>query len=76
MLFRSNGTRTRTKRAGSSLKRTLIFVAIAVATAGVAYAIFRIALSRPKQDPTTERIQSLIDEANRLLRQLDDKKSG
>ena len=61
---------------GFNLKRTLLFVGIAAASAGIAYAIVRATLTRPPQDPTTERIQSLIDEANRLLKQLDDKKSG
>ena len=65
-----------TARRDGSLKRIFMFAAIAVATAGVAYAVVRIATAKPQQDPTTERIQSLIDEANRLLKQLDDKKSS
>jgi hypothetical protein len=64
------------KRGGSSLRRTLLFVGIAAASAGIAFAIVRSTLARPPQDPTTERIQSLIDEANKLLKQLDEKKSG
>jgi len=65
-----------TKRSGNSLRRTLLFVGIAAASAGIAFAIVRSTLARPPQDPTTERIQSLIDEANKLLKQLDEKKSG
>jgi hypothetical protein len=61
---------------GSTVWRTLVFVCIAAASAGLAYAIVRSTLERPPADPTTERIQSLIDEANRLLRALDDKKRG
>ncbi len=53
--------------------RALLYVGIAAASAGVAYAIVRVALSRVPTDPTTERIQQLIDEANRLLAQLDKK---
>jgi hypothetical protein len=64
------------KRGGSGLRRTLLFVGIAAASAGIAFAIVRSTLARPPQDPTTERIQSLIDEANKLLKQLDEKKSG
>jgi hypothetical protein len=64
------------KRSGSNLRRTLLFVGIAAASAGIAFAIVRSTLARPPQDPTTERIQSLIDEANKLLKQLDEKKSG
>ena len=56
--------------------RVLAFVSIAALSAGVAYGIVRIMLSRVPTDPTTERIQQLIDEANRLLAQLDDKKSN
>ncbi|GAC1308925.1 MAG: hypothetical protein NVSMB19_22370 [Vulcanimicrobiaceae bacterium] len=56
------------------VRRALIFVGIAAASAGIAYAIVRATLARPPADPTTERIQQLIDEANRLLKQLDDKK--
>jgi hypothetical protein len=84
----ASGTDTETKDAakengappqrlnGSTAWRTLVFVAIAAASAGLAYAIVRSTLQRPPADPTTERIQSLIDEANRLLRALDDQKRG
>ena len=58
----------------AALKRTLLFVAIAAASAGLAFAVIRATLLKPPSDPTTERIQQLIDEANRLLKQLDDKK--
>jgi len=57
-----------------ALKRMLLFVGIAAASAGLAFAIVRATLLRRPADPTTERIQQLIDEANRLLKQLDDKK--
>jgi hypothetical protein len=70
-----NGNQAQARRDGS-LKRVLWFVGIAAVSAGLAYAVVRVTMARPPQDPTTERIQSLIDEANRLLKQLDDKKSG
>lgn len=54
--------------------RALIYIGIAAASAGVAYAVVRVMLARVPTDPTTERIQQLIDEANRLLAQLDEKK--
>ncbi len=60
--------------ADAALKRALIFIGIAAASAGLAFAIIRATLMRAPADPTTERIQQLIDEANRLLKQLDDKK--
>ena len=53
--------------------RALIYIGIAAASAGVAYAVVRVMLARVPTDPTTERIQQLIDEANRLLAQLDEK---
>ena len=57
------------------LRRTLWFAGIAAVSAVVAYTVVRAtATRRPPEDPTSERIQSLIDEANRLLRTLDDKK--
>jgi hypothetical protein len=40
------------------LKRTLVFVAIVAASAGLAFAIVRATLARPPSDPTTERESS------------------
>ena len=71
----TNGAQTERSR-NSGLKRALIFAGIAAISAGVAFVIVRATLSRPPQDPTTERIQGLIDEANRLLKQLDERKPG
>jgi hypothetical protein len=59
-----------------ALKRALVFIGIAAASAGLAYAIVRATLTRAPADPQTERIQQLIDEANRLLKALDEKKPG
>jgi len=59
------------------LARALMFVGLAAVSAGVAYALIRAALSRQTaDDPTAERIASLIEEANRLLKELDEKKPG
>ncbi len=58
------------------LQRTLIGVAIAVISAAVTFFMVRGAMRRAPVDETSERIQSLIDEANRLLRTLDEKKNG
>jgi hypothetical protein len=57
-----------------ALRRALVFIGIAAASAGLAYGIIRASLKSAPADPTTERIQQLIDEANRLLKQLDEKK--
>lgn len=59
--------------ANDGMARALTFVGVAVVAAGLVYAIVRATLARPPADPTTERIQQLIDEANRLLKQLDAK---
>jgi hypothetical protein len=60
----------------SGVWRTLVLLGLAAASAGLAFAIVRRTLRRPPSDPTTERIQTLIDEANRLLKQIDDEKGG
>jgi hypothetical protein len=56
--------------------RILALVGFAALSAGVAYALIRAASPRPAPDPTGERIQALIDEANRLLKTLDDQKKA
>ena len=59
-----------------AMQRTLVWLGIATASATVTYLVIRASMRRAPVDPTSERIQSLIDEANRLLRTLDDKKHG
>jgi hypothetical protein len=50
-------------------------VAIATVSGAMTYFLIRQTLRRVAPvDPTSERIQALIDEANALLRTLDDKK--
>jgi hypothetical protein len=53
-----------------------LFTTLAVLGIGIAlaFAVFRKILGSRPTDPTSERIQSLIEEANRLLKELDDKK--
>jgi len=53
--------------------RAATFIGVALVAAGLVFAIVRMTLARPPADPTTERIQQLIDEANRLLKALDEK---
>jgi hypothetical protein len=57
-----------------AVRRALVLIGIAAASAGLAYVIIRTSLKPAPADPTTERIQQLIDEANRLLKALDEKK--
>jgi hypothetical protein len=58
------------------LGRTLLWLGIAGASGALAVYILRTALRRvPAGDETAERIQELIDEANRLIKTLDEKKN-
>jgi hypothetical protein len=62
--------------------RTLLWVGIGIGAAGLGaaltYAIVRtvMAARRPPDDPTSQRIQQLIDEANSLLKTLDEQRNS
>jgi hypothetical protein len=64
------------------LKRTLVWIGVGMSVAGlgaaVAYTIVRSVLNarRPPDDPTSQRIQQLIDEANSLLKTLGDQRNS
>ncbi len=63
------------------LARTLLWVgvgvvAVAALGATVAYVSLRIASEQRNEDPTTQRIQQLIDEANSLLKALDEQRNS
>jgi hypothetical protein len=49
-------------------------VGVAALGAGLAYASLRLVAAGRREDPTTQRIQTLIDEANSLLKALDDQR--
>ncbi|HKU82166.1 MAG TPA: hypothetical protein VJP76_08360 [Candidatus Tumulicola sp.] len=63
-------------------KQTLVWVGVGVSVAGlgaaVAYSVVRALLGarRLPDDPTSQRIQQLIDEANSLLKTLDDQRNS
>jgi hypothetical protein len=62
--------------AGFPLRRTLVWFGIAGASAALTFFVLRATLRRPvPSDETTERVQALIDEANRLIKTLDEKKN-
>ncbi len=64
------------RRTAAPVGRTLVWLGIAGASAALTYLIVRASLRRPPAgDETTERIQELIDEANRLIKTLDEKKA-
>ena len=60
------------------LGRTLMWLGIAGAAAALTFVIVRAAMARngPPSDEAAERIQELIDEANRLLKTLDEKRNA
>jgi hypothetical protein len=58
------------------LARTLIWVGVAGIGAAVAFTVVRALMSRRPADPTSERIQQLIDEANHLLKTLDEQRNS
>ncbi len=49
-------------------------VGVAVIGTAIAYTAIRLASSGRREDPTTARIQELIDEANSLLKALDEQR--
>ena len=64
------------------LNRAFLWIGIGIGItalgAGLGYAIFRAVMqaNRPPDDPTSQRIQQLIDEANSLLKTLDEQRSS
>lgn len=61
---------------GFPVRRTLVWLGIAGASAALTFFVLRASMRRPvPSDETTERVQALIDEANRLIKALDEKKS-
>jgi flagellar biosynthesis/type III secretory pathway M-ring protein FliF/YscJ len=59
-----------------NLTRTLIWIGVAGLGAALAFTVARVVMSRRQADPTSERIQQLIDEANHLLKTLDEQRNS
>lgn len=57
-----------------NLTRTLVWIGVAGLSAALAFTVVRAMISRQPADPTSQRIQQLIDEANQLLKTLDDQR--
>jgi hypothetical protein len=68
----TNG-QSQTERDGN-VTRTLVWIGVAGLSAALAFTVVRALLSRQPSDPTSQRIQQLIDEANQLLKTLDDQR--
>ncbi len=58
----------------ATLRRALFWIGVAGLSAAISYFAIRAAMRRPPADPTTQRIEALIDEANRLLKALEEQK--
>ena len=61
---------------GAALTKTLVWIGVAGLSAALAFTVVRALLNRQPVDPTSARIQQLIDEANQLLRTLDDQRNN
>lgn len=70
-----NGTSKETGGQRVTLGRAVLWLSVAGASAAVTFLAVRAMMRRTPADPTSERIAALIDEANRLLRALDEKKN-
>jgi hypothetical protein len=57
-----------------NVTRTLIWIGVAGLSAALAFTVVRAVFGRRPPDATAERIQQLIDEANQLLKTLDDQR--
>jgi hypothetical protein len=69
-----NGAQTHQEDRDGNLTRTLVWIGVAGLSAALAFTVVRALLSRQPPDPTSQRIQQLIDEANQLLKTLDDQR--
>lgn len=58
----------------ANITRTLVWIGVAGLSAALAFTVVRSILARKPADPTSQRIQQLIDEANQLLKTLDDQR--
>jgi hypothetical protein len=61
-------------RDGLNVTKALVWIGVAGLGAALAFAVVRALVTRRPGDPTSQRIQELIDEANQLLKTLDDQK--
>lgn len=58
----------------ATVKRALFWLGVAGISAAVTFIVIRATMQRAPSDPTTQRIEALIDEANRLLKALEEQK--
>jgi hypothetical protein len=63
------------ERRNGNLTRTLMWIGVAGLGAALTFTVVRVLANRRPPDPTSERIQQLIDEANHLLKALDEQRN-
>lgn len=68
------GAQPQEDRRDAHLTRTLVWIGVAGLSAALAFTVVRALMARQPADPTSQRIQQLIDEANQLLKTLDDQR--
>lgn len=59
---------------GATVTKALVWIGIAGLGAALAFTVARTLVTRRPADPTSQRIQDLIDEANQLLKTLDEQR--
>lgn len=69
-----NGAQSDDHGSGQTAKRVFFWLGVAGVSAAVTFFLIRATMRRAPIDPTTQRIESLIDEANRLLKALEEQK--
>jgi hypothetical protein len=70
----NNGSPQEQSAHGDAARRVGFWLAVAGVSGVVAYFVIRATMRRAPADPTTQRIEALIDEANRLLKALEEQK--
>lgn len=65
----------RLRGGNARVTKTLVWIGVAGLSAALAFTVARAMLSQRIEDPTSRRIQQLIDEANQLLKTLDDQRT-
>ncbi len=63
-------------RRDQNLTRTLVWIGVAGLGAALTFTVVRLLVRRQSSDPTSARIQQLIDEANHLLKTIDEQRTA
>ncbi|HEY5258755.1 MAG TPA: hypothetical protein VIJ12_10315 [Candidatus Baltobacteraceae bacterium] len=72
--FRQSQSSRANGQGHGGMTKTLVWIGVAGISAAVAFTVVRAVIARRPKDETSDRIQQLIDEANQLLKTLDNQK--